>query len=104
MTDLQIATAIGVIGTAILGVAGYASRSMIRTVREAARVVGANGTLKATVEAQALCIAGLERNVRDLTTALDGANKRIAELERILGDWETVRRIKSRRVSKANED
>ena len=104
-TDIDIPTwLLGAIAAFIFGLAAVIARSMFNTVRRATLVVDTNQRLRETIDAQAECIRALEMQVKSVLTDLASANRRIADLERIIQDEHTVRDIKSRRVRAANED
>jgi septal ring factor EnvC (AmiA/AmiB activator) len=73
----------------------------VRTVRRADRVVNADADLRQTVSDQRDCISALETKVRTLTDSLAAADRRIADLERIIGDMQTVERLRPARRERA---
>jgi hypothetical protein len=113
MTDAQLAIFLSFAGTAFLGVSGYLARYMVRTVREAARLVGTDESRQETIrtqnkqiEVQKGCIDALEDRVAILSAALDAADKRIAEMQGTIADLERIvrdlRRIGHRKRSEVS--
>jgi uncharacterized coiled-coil protein SlyX len=99
---------LGAAAVAFFGAATLVTRSMVNTVREAARTVTANGAFKETIAAleatnaaQQQCISTLEEQVTRLQKEVDELmtqnarqTERIGELERTLGAIEIVQKLR----------
>jgi TolA-binding protein len=86
-----------------LGAGMVAALWAIRQVRRASVVVTVDSVMSATVKAQAELIEALRSRVEDLVAQLGRANERIAHLEGIIGDWETVRMVQQRTMQRTTE-